>query len=139
MLTHQNVPSPTSSVQYATTLRNLYREASLMSRLRHPNGAWEGCGHLRSAAQRRRGFGVGAGSADSSGLLSAVLARPGRSLCKSADAPGPLSSPAVCQYLGACVDPPCLLMELCGRKSVDVVSPRAEALAGMPQPPTSEL
>ncbi|KAL4426099.1 hypothetical protein ABPG77_002685 [Micractinium sp. CCAP 211/92] len=64
MLTHQNVPSPTSSVQYATTLRNLYREASLMSRLRHPN---------------------------------------------------------VCQYLGACVDPPCLLMELCGRKSVDVV------------------
>jgi len=31
----------------------------------------------------------------------------------------PLGRPAVCQYLGACRDPPCLIMEYCSKRSLD--------------------
>lgn len=70
MLTHKSAPSPASTLQSEALLRSLSREASLMSRLRHPN---------------------------------------------------------VCQYLGACTDPPCLLMELCTKRSVDIIMAAAVA------------
>ena len=30
-------------------------------------------------------------------------------------------APAVCQYLGACLDPPCVVMEYCAKRSVDTL------------------
>ena len=32
-----------------------------------------------------------------------------------------LRHPNCCMYLGACVEPPCLIMEFCARKSVDAM------------------
>jgi hypothetical protein len=38
MLTQVSSPNASSTMQQQMALRNLYREAGLMSRLRHPNG-----------------------------------------------------------------------------------------------------
>lgn len=39
MLTQPNAPSATASLQQRTALANLQKEAGLMAKLRHPNGA----------------------------------------------------------------------------------------------------
>lgn len=88
----------TASRQQASVLRSLRAEASLLSALRHPNGA----------LQLVRG--------------TCMLQWHGKAAAAASpvhDAPPAAARPAVCTFLGACEEPPYLLTEFCARKSVD--------------------
>lgn len=93
----------TSSIQHHLLLRSLRKEAMLMAKLRHPNGA----------PRRRR-------AAAPSLLAGCAVALPysGNLLLT---VPPPLLSPPVCLYLGACTDPPSLVFEYCAKSSLDML------------------
>lgn len=116
----------THSMQQQLALRNLQKEAMLMSKLRHPNGE---C--------RRRGWGFGAAQHKARGAPACPACPPALLLCNAIATggvparqvghppPPPLPSApnprptAVCLYLGAVTNPPCLVMEYCAKCSLD--------------------
>lgn len=99
---HSNL---TASLQQQATLRGLRNEASLMATLNHPNSenllVWQ-ASLARQAATPAKGSAV-------------LLCTP--PLCITPDPPAPRPAhpshlhPAVCRYLGACADPPLIVME----------------------------
>ncbi len=113
----------THSMQQQLALRNLQKEAMLMSKLRHPNGRCRGVG--------------GSQGCSAQGTRRPCLPRlPARPRCPATRAqqvaclhagsvtdppppPPPPPPPAVCLYLGAVTNPPCLVMEYCAKCSLD--------------------
>lgn len=125
MLSHApSAPSVTASMAQRNAIADLRREAGLMAQLRHPNVCMCEC-------PRR-------GRRSDEGLLlllhvhllllllmlllmlmrppmpatSPHVLSPGRSIAAAAPRPADL---------GACMDPPCLVMEYCNRRSVDLL------------------
>jgi serine/threonine protein kinase len=127
----------TRSMQHQLALRHLTKEVMLMSKLRHPNGECElsesgGGGAMPGGLLAARSFlGISAWPpwhcwTCCCALLATLASQPKSSLTHPSTSlltlpPLPTRPPAVCLYLGACTDPPCLVMEYCAKCSLDML------------------
>jgi hypothetical protein len=137
ILARVKVADLTSSQQHLVLLSNLRDEARLMSQLRHPHGGllrgwwwwavvsacvcvcvcvcvWCGGGGFRAAREDGRWM-------DGYMLPPPGLHHPACTNRPPLAPPPPPPHAAVCLYFGACLDPPCLVMEYCARKSLDLL------------------